>query len=58
MEAHMDRVDLPVMNIEGSLGDPLLPGIKSLKIPLVVPHKPAATQTQALHHHSCFQSHV
>ena len=53
----MDSVDLPVMDIEGSLGDFLLPGIKALQIPLIVCNKPAATRMkiQALCHHSCFQ---
>ena len=51
----MDRVDLPVVDIEGSLGDLLLPGIKSLQIPLVVPNKPAATHTKAHRRHSCIK---
>ena len=41
----MDSVDPPVMDIQGSLGDLLLPGIKALQIALVVPNKPAATHT-------------
>lgn len=41
----MDSVDLPVMDVECNLGDLLLPGIKALQIPFVVPHIPALTHT-------------
>ena len=37
----MDGVDLPVMDVEGRLGAALLPGIKALQVPLIVPHIPA-----------------
>lgn len=47
----MDSIDLPVMDVDGSLSDLLLPGIKTQQVPLVVPHKPAATCIQALDHH-------
>ena len=50
----MDSVDLFVMDIEGSQSDLLLPGIKALQVPLIVPNKPAAAHTQALRHYSCF----
>ena len=55
----MDSVDLPVMDVECNLGDLLLPGIKALQIPFVVPHIPALTHTlthsYALHRHSYSQ---
>lgn len=37
----MDSVDLSVMNVEGRLGAALLPGIKALQVPFIVPHIPA-----------------
>lgn len=48
----MDSVYLPVMDVDGSLSDLLLPGIKAQQVALIVPHKPAAICTQALNHHN------
>lgn len=36
----MDCVDLLVMDVEGNLGQLLLPGIEALQIAFIVSHKP------------------
>lgn len=38
---YMDSVDLPIVDVEGRLAAPLLPGIKALQVPFIVPHIPA-----------------
>ena len=43
--AHIDSVDLLVMDVESSLGELLLPGVKALQVAFIVTHKPA--------HHIC-----
>lgn len=52
----MDSIYLPVMDVNGILSDLLLPGIKAQQVPLVVPHKPAATHIQTLDHHNAMVS--
>lgn len=39
--AHIDSVDLLVVDVESSLGQLLLPGIKALQVAFIVTHKPA-----------------
>jgi len=47
--AHVDSVDLLVVDVESSLGELLLPGIKALQVAFIVAHKPALQHSALIH---------
>ena len=47
--AHVDSIDLLVVDVESSLGELLLPGIKALQVAFIVAHKAALQHTPLVH---------
>ena len=47
--AHVDSVDLLVVDVESSLGELLLPGIKALQVAFIVTHKAALQHNPLIH---------
>ena len=47
--AHVDSVDLLVVDVESSLGELLLPGIKALQVAFIVTHKAASQHNPLIH---------
>ena len=48
--AHIDSVDLLVVDVESSLGELLLPGIKALQVAFIVAHKTALQHSPLIIH--------
>ena len=48
--AHVDSIDLLVVDVESSLGELLLPGIKALQVAFIVAHKPALQHSPLIIH--------
>ena len=47
--AHVDSVDLLIMDVESSLGELLLPGIKTLQVAFIVTHEAALQHSPLIH---------
>ena len=47
--AHVDSVDLLVVDVESSLGELLLPGIKALQVAFIITHKAASQHNPLIH---------